>query len=279
MAPSEFAQKTAIVTGGCGGLGRAIAEAFLEAGTNVITCDINDDLISDFKEKVSTAHADRTLVLKLDITKDGSIDELFAEGKKVFKSIDFVVNNAGRIDKFDPVGAMDKAIWDAVIALNLTAPALVCKAAVNEFLSEGKKGAIVNIGSIASFRGFTCGAAYTASKHGLLGLTKNTGFFYASKGIRCNAILPGGMATNIANSLAQGVNMEGMGAMRITCKLLDSPSCNRWRDATDDLMVPEKADLQVDTAKVSALVLYLCSDAASIINGAAWTADGGATAN
>lgn len=158
MSQHSFIQATALVTGGCGGLGRAIAESFLRAGSNVVVCDINADLIADFKEKVSAAYPECTLVLQADITKDENIEMIFSEGEKLFGGLDFVVNCAGRIDRFDAVAEMERQMWDKVIALNLTAPAIVSGRAIKKWLEGGKKGSIVNIASIAGFRGFTCGS-------------------------------------------------------------------------------------------------------------------------
>ena len=117
--------KTALVTGACGGLGRAIAEAFLRAGANVVVCDINKDLIADFKDKVSAAYPECTLVLECDITQDSSLDDMFEQAAKMFGHLDYVINSAGIMDKFDPAGEMERGAWDKVIALNLTAPAMV----------------------------------------------------------------------------------------------------------------------------------------------------------
>lgn len=111
MSQQSFVQKTVLVTGGCGGLGRAIAEAFLRAGSNVVVCDINAELIADFKEKVSSAYPECTLALQADITKDENIEEVFSEGEELFGGIDFVVNCAGRIDRFDAVAEMVRA-WE-----------------------------------------------------------------------------------------------------------------------------------------------------------------------
>lgn len=157
MSQHSFIQKTALVTGGCGGLGRAIAEAFLRSGANVVVCDINTELIEDFKEKVSSAYPECTLVVHADITKDEKIEGVFTEGEKMFGGIDMVVNSAARIDRFDAVGEMERQMWDKVIALNLTAPAVISGRAIKKWLEEEKKGCIVNIASIAAFRGFTCG--------------------------------------------------------------------------------------------------------------------------
>jgi len=259
MSQQRFIQKTALITGGCGGLGRAIAEAFLRVGTNVVVCDINEELMSDFKEKVSSAYPECTLVLQADITQDDQVERVFAEGEKMFGGIDYVINSAGRIDRFDAVAEMEKKTWNAVIALNLTAPAVVSGRAIKQWLETGKEGAIVNIASTASFRGFNCGAAYTASKHGLVGLTKNTGAFYGSKGIRCNAIAAGAMATNISATLAEGCNMDGVARMRQT-----------YPDIGEQALC--------DVTKIAEIALFLCSDAAQVVNGAVWTADGGVTA-
>ena len=114
MSQPSFINKTAIVTGGCGGLGRAIAEAFLLAGANVVVCDINAELIADFKEKVSAAYPECTLALQADITKDENIEQVFSEGEKMFGGLDFVINCAGRIDRFDGVAEMVRA-WEIVV--------------------------------------------------------------------------------------------------------------------------------------------------------------------
>lgn len=151
------AHKTALITGACGGLGRAIAERFLQEGANVAVCDINDDLIADFKEKVSAAYPECTLVVKANVTDDAALDDLFDQAEKTFGHLDYVVNNCGIMDKFDPVGEMDRALWDRIIAVNLTAPAMVSKRAVNMMLKHQTKGVIINIASIAGLRGYVSG--------------------------------------------------------------------------------------------------------------------------
>ena len=115
--------------------------------------------MSDFKEKVSSAYPECTLVLQADITKDGRVEEVFAEGEKMFGNIDFVINSAGRIDRFDAVAEMERQMWDKVIALNLTAPAVVSGRAIKKWLETGRKGVIVNIASTDGFRGFNCGSS------------------------------------------------------------------------------------------------------------------------
>lgn len=136
------------------------------------------------------------------------------------------------MDRFDPAGDVERSAWDRVISVNLTAPTMITQRAVKMFLKNDTKGVIVNIASIAGFRGFANGVAYTASKHGVIGLTKNTASFYKSKGIRCNAIAAGGMPTNIANEVmaTTGFNMEGLEVMTRRREYFNPPEYFRETD-------------------------------------------------
>lgn len=217
--------KTALVTGAAGGLGRAIAERFLAEGVNVCVCDVNKKLLATFEDEVSSKAAERTLVKECDITSQSAVDALFSECIAKFGQLDIVINCAGIMDKFDPVGDLDLDLFERVMALNVKAPVMISKLAVNHFIEKELKGSIVNVCSIAGIRGWSAGAAYTASKHALIGLTKNTAAFYGASGpgkygIRCNAILPGYMPTNIGDAMKNGVNEMGMQAQGMTCKCL-----------------------------------------------------------
>ncbi|CZT15651.1 related to dehydrogenases with different specificities (related to short-chain alcohol dehydrogenases) [Ramularia collo-cygni] len=252
--------KTVLVTGGAGGLGRAIADNFLSVGANVVICDINDKLLADFNEKTSSTYPDRTLAIKTDITSEAEFDSLFQQIEAKFGHLDYAINNAGIVDRFDPAGTLELDLWNRVIALNLTAPAFVTKRAVNSMLKAEVKGAIVNIASVSAFKGGAAGAAYTASKHGLIGLTKNTTAFYRMKGIRCNAICCGGMQTNIGAGFATNPpNLEGMALM--------NKSFGEWPGCMADI------------GGVAKLVASLCDEEQSFVNGAVVTADGGVTAS
>lgn len=156
----DHATKTAFVSGACGGLGRVIAEHFLKEGANVVVCDINPELIADFTEKVAVAHPGRILVLAADITSDVALDALFAQAKETFGGLDYVVNSAGIMDQFDGAGDVDRALWDKVMAVNLTAPMMITQRAIQAWLAEGKKGSIVNISSVAGVRGFVAGGLF-----------------------------------------------------------------------------------------------------------------------
>ncbi|KAI9706749.1 MAG: hypothetical protein M1820_004719 [Bogoriella megaspora] len=260
--PTSMDGKTCIVTGAAGGLGKKIAETLLEARGNVvivgtlIDCffglkDINNDRLEEASKELSTQGS--VLAIQADITSSDSIQKLFDEAISKFGRVDALVNNAGIMDHFEPAGDTPQELWDRVLAVNLTAPFMLTKAAINHLLSrENPKGAIVNVGSIGGTQGGRAGVSYTVSKHGLIGLTKNTAAVYGKKGIRCNAILPGAMQTNIGDSVGQNPHQEGLEISRKTFAV-----------------EPGLCDLQ----DVANLCVYLASDDAIIANGACVPAD------
>jgi NAD(P)-dependent dehydrogenase (short-subunit alcohol dehydrogenase family) len=150
------------VTGGGGGLGRIIVEHFLSVGANVATCDINADLLADLEAKVTSAYPEQVLALKLDITSEGDLDELFSKIETKFGKLHYVVNSAGIMDRFDAAGTLDRALFERVLAVNLIAPTMISKRAITLWQKDQVQGAaIVNIASIAAFKG---GAAGRLSK-------------------------------------------------------------------------------------------------------------------
>ncbi|KAH0346095.1 putative short chain dehydrogenase/oxidoreductase, partial [Aureobasidium melanogenum] len=248
--------KTALVTGGCGGLGLAISDALLTAGCNVVVCDINPSTLQKFRDSHSSSN--KILALHCDISKQSQVTKLFEDSIQQFGKVDFVVNNAGIMDKMDPVGTLDMQLYEKVIAVNLTAPIMISKVAVQHMMDKNIAGCIINIASIGGIRGFAAGVAYTASKHAVVGLTKNTAVFYGSKGIRCNAVLPGGMETNIGTAFAAGYNQEGMAVVK------------------DKAMATAQGPSPLKN--VAAAVAFLCSHAAASINGVCLPVDQGWTA-
>ncbi|CAJ2510342.1 Uu.00g050450.m01.CDS01 [Anthostomella pinea] len=211
MASNLAQGKTIVVTGAAGGLGKAIAAAFLKAGGNVAICNINQERLDQIQSEWKS-QSDKTLVWKTDITNEEAVKGFFDAVVSRFGGLDMLVNNAGIMDNFDGVGTASKETWDRVISINVTGAFLCLKAAVNAFESKPEpSGTVINIGSIASYRGVMAGAAYTAAKHALLGLTKNTAGYYGAKGISCIALLLGGMdETNIVDAFARGFNQVGM---------------------------------------------------------------------
>ncbi|KAI1329095.1 hypothetical protein F5Y16DRAFT_133479 [Xylariaceae sp. FL0255] len=212
MASSSAAGKTVIITGGAGGLGKALATAFLAAGANVAVCDVNDDRLKETSAEWTAAkHGDKFIATKADITSEESVTSFFGAATAKFGRLDILINNAGIMDKFDPAGETELNLWQRVIGVNLTGAFLCTKAAIKAFeAQEPCEGIIINIASIAALRGLNAGVAYTASKHGLLGLMRNTAGIYGPKGIYSIALLMGGMETNIADAMATGYNQEGL---------------------------------------------------------------------
>jgi NAD(P)-dependent dehydrogenase (short-subunit alcohol dehydrogenase family) len=207
--------RTALITGSAGGLGKAIADEFLTRGFNVVVCDINRARLSEAENQYGQSFSDRILFSEVNVTDEVSVEKLVAATVEKFGRLDVLVNNAGVMDHFDPAGTCDKTMWDKVIAVNLTGPFLLTKHAVR-IMEKQASGIIINIGSTASIRGISAGVAYTASKHGVVALTKNTAGFYGSKGISSVALLLGGMNTNISEAFTDGINMEGMKLMEQT---------------------------------------------------------------
>ncbi|UZP40188.1 hypothetical protein NXS19_008004 [Fusarium pseudograminearum] len=201
--------KTCLITGGAGGLGKAIAIAFLKAGSNVVICDINEERVNQTSAELEGMGS--LLAKTVDITKLSQVQQLFDDISSKFVKLDILINNAAIMDRFEPVGDVDPELWDRVLAVNLTAPLLLSKLAVQGMLlQENTNGSIINIASGSAKAGWLAGSAYTASKHGLIGLTKSTAAFYGTKGIRCNALMIGIIGgTNLNDAFQNGVHPEG----------------------------------------------------------------------
>jgi NAD(P)-dependent dehydrogenase (short-subunit alcohol dehydrogenase family) len=159
-----LAGKTVLVTGAGGGLGKAIAAKFVGAGANVVICDVHEERLKEASAELSTKGTVKAVVA--DITSEESIQNLFGETTKEFNRLDILVNNAGIMDRFDPVGDLDRALWDKVIAVNLTAPYLLSKEAVRIMLAQPEpKGSILNISSLAGKAGGMAGMYFSLSPH------------------------------------------------------------------------------------------------------------------
>ncbi|KAM0263874.1 hypothetical protein ACHAQJ_000909 [Trichoderma viride] len=219
----SLSSKAIIVTGSASGLGRAIAETLLSHGASVTICDIDQARLTTTQTELSASYPpDRLLALKVNVTEEDSVKALIEQTVKHFGHLDIVVNNAGIMDKFDPVGDCEPGMWNSVLNVNLTGPYFVTKHAMPHLLARsdarggGELGSlIINIGSTASFSGLTAGVAYTVSKHGLVAMTKHTAGFYGPKGVYSVALQPGGMnETNITDAFAVGMNMEGFKAVK-----------------------------------------------------------------
>jgi NAD(P)-dependent dehydrogenase (short-subunit alcohol dehydrogenase family) len=187
------------------------------------------------------------------VTSQSEVDDVAAhcgEG-----GVALVANVAGVLDDFSPVGEVSDEMWERVLAVNLTGVMRITRAFVPAMVRAGG-GVIVNVSSIGGVRGGIAGAAYTASKHGVIGLSRSTAYLYASSGIRCNVVCPGAVDT----PLGQGV-------------IPAAP----W--AIDHIRrVMPRIDKRADPEQIAAIISWLGSADAAIVNGAVVTADGGWTA-
>lgn len=246
-------KKTALVTGAGSGIGKAIAELFAEQGANVVLTDIHQSNIEAVAAEIA-AKGGSAICVAADITLKADVQLVMKYVRDKYQSLDILVNNAGVMDNFTPVADVTDELWEKVIGTNLNGPFFACREAIPLFLEKGA-GIIINIASVGGLFGGRAGAAYTASKHGLIGLTKNIGYQYAEKNIRCNAIAPGGVNTNIA----YGMDPQPFGFERMSAGTGNAPS-------------------PTDPAAIAEAALFLASEKSGFINGTVLTVDGGWTA-
>ncbi|WP_373954823.1 SDR family oxidoreductase [Exiguobacterium acetylicum] len=243
--------KTIIVTGAGSGMGEAMAKLFAQEGARIVAADIRletvERVVSDIKEAGGEA-----IAVASDVAKPNAATELVQQALEAYGKLDVLVNNAGIMDGMEGVEDISDERWDHVFAVNTTGTMRLMREAVKHF-KEVKGGVILNNISIGGLNGARAGAAYTASKHAVIGLTKNTAFFYAGEGIRCNGIAPGAVETNIGQSMTN-LNEFGMGRAMLGMGL--NPRAGQ----------PDE---------IAKLALFLVSDEASFINGAIVVADGG----
>lgn len=245
--------KVVIVTGASSGIGKAIALLFSKEGATVLAVARSEDKLKELTKESSGFLGD-IVALQGDITKDKDIDHIVEYSKNTYKKIDVLVNNAGIMDGFYPLGEMDDELFNKVFDVNFMGAMKLCRKVIPIMEDQGK-GVIVNMSSLAGEFGARAGAAYTSSKFALTGLTKNIAYMYMEKGIRCNAICPGGVDTGISEK--QDVNQFGLDRVM-------KGSSNGSRQAS-----PEE---------IANVALFLASDDSSYINGVAIVADGGWTA-
>ncbi|RMZ71825.1 short-chain dehydrogenase reductase sdr [Pyrenophora seminiperda CCB06] len=194
---ASFENKSVIVTGCSNGVGLATVLLFLSRNARVFGIDI-----APFTHSLDATQSANFTFHQADLcSPNAACDAVAACTAKHGPKIDVLANVAGIMDNFESVDTLQDSVWDRVMAINLTAPVRMMSAVIAS-MKEHKDGAIVNVGSRASLSGATAGVAYTASKHGLIGATKNVAWRFKQEGIRCNAVLPGGVSdTNISASL------------------------------------------------------------------------------
>jgi 3-oxoacyl-[acyl-carrier protein] reductase len=241
----DFTNKTAVITGSARGIGRAIAEKFHGLNANVVISDLDQSWV----DPVVAELGQRAAGFKADVTKADDIAALFDKVIERFGRVDIVVNNAG-ITRDGLMIRMDEKDWDAVLDINLKGAFLVTKTA-GRIMMKQKYGRIVNISSVVGLMGNAGQANYSASKAGLIGLTKSSARELAPRGVTVNAVAPGFIDTEMTKKLPESA-----------------------REAFMAQVILGRLGLPED---VAAAVAFLASDEASYITGQVVAVDGGLT--
>ncbi|HHV15603.1 MAG TPA: SDR family oxidoreductase [Gelria sp.] len=246
--------KVAVVTGAASGMGEAIAILYAKEGAKVVVADLN---LEGAKQTVNEIEANggTAIAILTNVAKDDDIKNLIDTTVNTYGTVDILVNNAGIMDNFEPVADLSDDQWEEILSINTTSVMRATRRVLPIFLAKGC-GNIINVSSIGGLKGAIAGAAYTASKHAVIGLTKNVAFHYAQKGIRCNSIAPGAVATNISATI-NAPNEFGM--QRCSLGLALNPRMG-------------------ESEEIAAVALFLASDDSSFVNGHILVADGGWTA-
>jgi NAD(P)-dependent dehydrogenase (short-subunit alcohol dehydrogenase family) len=245
--------KVALVTGAAAGIGRATALAFAQAGAKVVVSDIQVPGGEETVSLIKAADGDAIFV-QTDVSRGADIAALVHTTLEHYGRLDYACNNAGIEGTPATTADYPDEVWDRVIAVNLTGVWQCMKHEIPAMLQHG--GAIVNMASILGTVAFASAAAYTAAKHGVIGLTKTAALEYSAQGLRINAVCPGFIVTPM---LERG----GM---------LTDPAV---RTAMEN-MHPIKRMGRPE--EIAAAVVWLCSDEASFVTGHAMLVDGGYTA-
>ncbi len=201
----DFTGQFAVVTGGARGIGKAIAEALARKGVNLVIADISLEQAKDTSAEIESLGI-KTMAVKLDVSKSDEVSKIFEDISKECGRIDILVNNAG-VTRDSLILRMKEEDWDTVMNINLKSVFLCSKEAI-KVMAKQRYGRIINIASVVAFMGNPGQANYSASKAGIVGLTKTTAKEYASRGITANAVAPGFITTAMTDALTENVKEE-----------------------------------------------------------------------
>jgi len=260
---SDLKGRIVVITGGETGIGRATVLELARAGVTVVMGGILADKAEETLDAARGADGPVTF-RHADVRHADQVDALIDGAVKEHGRIDGLVCNAGIFDGFaSGIDTTDK-LWDQIIDVNLRGTFYACRAALRHMVGQ-KAGRIVNVASIGGLTGMADGASYTASKHGVIGLTRHLGCYYAKEGITVNAVCPGVIATPLRDN-----------STRILGE--DAPVMAGVGVETDWLPVRVPMARKGAPEDISGMISFLLSDRASYITGQCMTVDGGWTA-
>jgi len=239
--------KRVLVTGANTGIGQGIAVSIAKAGGEVVA--VGRSSMGETEAKIG-ALGGKIIAHRCDLGDHAAVKTLIRDVWEKIGPLDGLVNNAGIIRRADSVNLAD-ADWDEVIDLNLKTSFLLCQAFGRQAMAEGRRGRIVNIASLLSFQGGIRVASYTASKHGLLGITRILANEWAGAGVNVNAIAPGYIESNNTEAL----RADGGRSTAILARI----PANRWGDPDD----------------IGGAAVFLLAEASSYVHGATIPVDGG----
>lgn len=248
----KLKDKVAIVTGAGSGIGREIAREFAREGAKVVVSDFLKET-GEETAAIIAKESGAALFIQSDASRETDVENLVNKSISEFGRIDILVNNAGIGGSLASLSDITVEEWDRVMEVNLKGPFIASKKALPHMIKNGK-GNIINVASMASFAAGRGGVAYTAAKHGLIGLTRQISFMHGAQGIRVNAICPGPIETPMIKPVLD------MPQHPLNIKIKMSPAGR-----------PGKSE------EVAKLALFLASDDSSFIHGAAYQIDGGYT--
>jgi NAD(P)-dependent dehydrogenase (short-subunit alcohol dehydrogenase family) len=248
----SFLGRVAFVTGAANGIGRATALAFAREGANVVVADVSEEGNEETSRMIEELGGS-ALAVRCDVSRPEDVKAALDKALETFGRLDFAFNNAGVEQPITTAAEITEEEWNRIIRINLSGVFLCMKYEIPLMLKQGG-GAIVNTASGAGVKGFAGQAAYTAAKHGVVGLTKSAALDYASQNIRANAVCPGIIATPMMNRFTGGT---AKGEQRVIAQ-----------EPIGRMGKPEE---------IAATVVWLCSDAAAFVVGHAMVVDGGQT--
>jgi NAD(P)-dependent dehydrogenase (short-subunit alcohol dehydrogenase family) len=247
---AELDGKVGLVTGGTSGIGRETAVLFAKAGAKVVVAGRREAEGHETVELIRAGGGD-ALFVKADVSKASEVEALVKKTVENFGRLDVAFNNAGIEGVWVPIVRQSEEDWDRTIAINLKGVWLCLKYEIRQMLRQGGGGAIVNMSSVTGLIGSASAAAYSASKHGVIGLTKSAALENAKGGIRVNAVCPAVIETPMAERI--------FGAPQVHKFVLSCHPIGRFGRPME----------------VAEAVVWMCSDSASFMTGQSMVLDGG----